>query len=77
MFAMNNSVSWNYDSSHRKEHLGYFFFFYQRKFIKTKAILQMAQAEKLFIMDIYGEIPIKDLLKLERMYFHFKSLNMY
>lgn len=37
----------------------------------------MAQAEKLFIMDIYGEIPIKDLLKLERMYFHFKSLNMY
>lgn len=37
----------------------------------------MAQAEELFIMDNYGEIPAKDLLKLEGTYFPFKSLNMY
>lgn len=37
----------------------------------------MAQAEELFIMDNHGEIPAKDLLKLEGTYFPFKSLNMY
>lgn len=37
----------------------------------------MSQAEKLFIMDIYGEIPTKVLLKPERTYFSFKSLKMY
>lgn len=45
--------------------------------MKAKAILQMAQAEKLFIMAIYGEIPRKDLLELRRTYFHSKSLNIY
>lgn len=54
-----------------------FFFPHQRKFMKAKAILQMAQVEKLFIMAIYGEISTTDLLELGRIYFHFKSLNVY
>lgn len=45
--------------------------------MKAKAILQMAQAEKLFNRAVYGEIPTKDLLELGRIYFHFKSLNIY
>ena len=37
-----------------------FFSPYQIKVIKAKAIPQMAEAEKLFIVAIYGEISTKD-----------------
>ena len=58
---MNSSASYSYDCYHRKEYLGYSFFSpYQIKVIKAKAIPQMAQAEKLFIVAIYGEISTKD-----------------
>lgn len=36
------------------------FFSYQRKFIKAKVILKMAQTLKIFIIAIYGEVPTKD-----------------
>lgn len=49
-------------SQERVFRLLFFFFSYQRKFIKAKAIRQMSQAETLFIMDICGEIPTKVLL---------------
>lgn len=51
---MNSSVSCNYGKS-----IWVTLFFYQIEFIKAKAILQMIQAGKLFIMAIYEEIPIK------------------
>lgn len=40
-----------------KEYLGHSFFL--SEFIKAKAIWQVIQAGKLFIMAIYEEIPIK------------------
>lgn len=62
--------------SSQERAFGLLFFYDQRKPIKAMAILQMARAENLLTLAVYGEIPTERLFKLGRIYLHFTSLNI-